>query len=140
MNREKVNEWLENTFSDYTKEEDKKESIFYLLKKLQDDNDKEISKLLIDINDAKNEIVKLRGQDRLAELEKIILDYYLNKGYQIGIGSWDFNVEIESDYKSKSLLVYFREYKHDNYSQVFNVETESTKEMFDKAIEWFKTN
>lgn len=75
--------------------------------------------------------------DRLAELEKVILDYYLDKGYQIGVGSWDFNVEIESDYKSKSLLVYFREHKHDHYSQVFKVETETTKEMFDKAIEYF---
>lgn len=63
MNREKANEWLENTFSEYTKEEDRKESIFYLLKKLQDDQDKEISRLLVDINDAENEIFRLNNSN-----------------------------------------------------------------------------
>ena len=75
--------------------------------------------------------------DRLAELEKVILDYYLAKGYQVGVGGWAFNVEIESDYKSKQLLVYFRESMHEHYSQVFIAEVETTKEMFDKAIEHF---
>lgn len=77
--------------------------------------------------------------DRLAELEKVILDYYLAKGYEIGVGGWAFNVEIESDYKSKSLLIYFRENIHEHYLQVFRVEVETTKEMFDRAIEYFST-
>ena len=59
MNREKVNEWLENTFSEYRNQEDRKESIFYLLKRLQDNHDKEISRLLLEIQDAKNEIFRL---------------------------------------------------------------------------------
>lgn len=63
MNREKVNEWLDNAFSEYTKEEDRKESIFYLLKRLQDNHDKEISKLLLEIQDAKNEIFRLNILD-----------------------------------------------------------------------------
>ena len=75
--------------------------------------------------------------DRLAELEKVILDYYLDKGYEIGVGGWAFNVEIESNYKSKQLLIYFRESMHEHYSQVFKAEVEVTKEMFDKAIEYF---
>lgn len=76
--------------------------------------------------------------DRLAELEKVILDYYLAKGYEVGVGGWAFNVEIESNYKSKQLLIYFRESMHEHYSQVFIAEVETTKEMFDKAIEHFK--
>ncbi|MDX9744474.1 MAG: DHHA1 domain-containing protein [Arcobacteraceae bacterium] len=76
--------------------------------------------------------------DRLAELEKVILDYYLAKGYEIGVSGWAFNVEIESEYKSKSLLIYFRENLHEHYLQVFKVEVETTKEMFDKAIEFFQ--
>lgn len=75
--------------------------------------------------------------DRLAELEKVILDYYLAKGYEVGVGGWAFNVEIESNYKSKQLLIYFRESMYEHYSQVFIVEVETTKEMFDKAIEYF---
>lgn len=77
--------------------------------------------------------------DRLAELEKVILDYYLAKGYEVGVGGWAFNVEIESNYKSKQLLIYFRESMHKHYSQVFIAEVETTKEMFDKAIEYFST-
>lgn len=75
--------------------------------------------------------------DRLAELEKAILDYYLAKGYQIGVGGWGFNVKIESNYKSKELLVFFRESMHEHYSHLLTVESEITKEMFDKAIECF---
>ena len=76
--------------------------------------------------------------DKLAELEKVILDYYLAKGYEVGVDGWAFNVEIESNYKSKQLLIYFRENMHKHYSQVFIAEVETTKEMFDKAIEHFK--
>lgn len=122
MTREEANMWIENTFSDFTKEEDRQESIFYLVKKIFDDKEKK----------EETEI-----KDRLAELEKVILDYYLAKGYQVGVGGWAFNVEIESDYKSKQLLVYFRESMHEHYSQVFIAEVETTKEMFDKAIEHF---
>lgn len=76
--------------------------------------------------------------DKLAELEKAILDYYLAKGYQLGIGGWAFNVEIESDYKSKQLFVYFSESKDEHYEQVLKVEAETTKKMFDEAIKFFK--
>lgn len=76
--------------------------------------------------------------DRLAELEKVILDYYLAKGYQVGVGGWGFNIEIESNYKSKQLLIYFMENEHEHYLPVFGIDTETTKELFDKAIEFFK--
>lgn len=77
--------------------------------------------------------------DRLAELEKVILDYYLAKGYEVGVGYWAFNVKIDSDYKDKNLEVSF--YNGDGlpYSIVFTVLETNTKEMFDKAIEFFRS-
>jgi hypothetical protein len=90
------------------------------------------------LNEAIEELEALEYKDKLAELEKVILDYYLAKGYEVGIGGWAFNVEIESNYKSKQLLIYFRESMYEHYSQVFIEEVETTKEMFDKAIKHFK--
>ena len=90
------------------------------------------------ISEAIAELESLESQDKLAELEKVILDYYLAKGYQVGVGGWAFNVEIESNYKSKQLLIYFMENRHEHYLPVFGIDTETTKELFDKAIEFFK--
>lgn len=75
--------------------------------------------------------------DRLAELEKVILDYYLDKGYEVYIGDWDFTVTIDSDYKSKQLEVWF--YKGDRfpYELEFFVKEETIEEMFDKAFNYF---
>lgn len=72
--------------------------------------------------------------DRLAELEKVILDYYLNKGYQIGVGNWGFIVEIKSLHKQKYLKV-----SEKNGILVYQGYKDTTKEMFDKAIEFFST-
>ena len=41
-------------------------------------------------------------EEAIAELEKVILDYYLAKGYQIGVGDWRFSVQINSDYNLTS--------------------------------------
>ncbi len=76
--------------------------------------------------------------DKLAELEKVILDYYLNKGYQIGVGHWRFNVEIDSLYKSKTLKVKFVDYEKEIDSFECKIEVTTTKEMWDKAIEYFR--
>lgn len=77
--------------------------------------------------------------DRLAELEKVILDYYLAKGYQVGIGHWNFNVEIDTSYKSKILKINFIDYEKEIDSFECKIETITTKEMFDKAFECFKS-
>lgn len=77
--------------------------------------------------------------DRLAELEKVILDYYLAKGYRIGVGGWAFRVEIISYHKYKRILVYFKEHHLVNSSFAFSTINETTKEMFDKAFEYFST-
>lgn len=37
MTKEKANEWIENTFSEWTKENDRQESIFYLVKRIYND-------------------------------------------------------------------------------------------------------
>ena len=47
MERLKANEWIENSFSEYTKEEDRQESIFYLVKRIYDSFEK---KNTIDVN------------------------------------------------------------------------------------------
>ncbi|MDY0193480.1 MAG: hypothetical protein RBR93_08130 [Aliarcobacter butzleri] len=73
--------------------------------------------------------------DRLAELEKVILDYYLAKGYKIANKDWYFEIELISLYKVKRLIITFvQRHKSD---VVFDDETETTKEMFDKAFEHF---
>ncbi|MDD2290642.1 MAG: hypothetical protein PHV52_00050 [Aliarcobacter sp.] len=40
MTREEANIWIENTFSDFTKEEDREESISFLVKRIFDDFEK----------------------------------------------------------------------------------------------------
>ena len=41
MTKEKAEEWIENTFSEFTPEEDRQESIYYLIQKIYRDLEKE---------------------------------------------------------------------------------------------------
>ena len=78
--------------------------------------------------------------DRLAELEKSVLDYYLDKGYRIGVGCWDFKIQIITKYKSKLLIVFFSDYNlRDIDDAVYILNDNNTKDMFDRAIEYFST-
>lgn len=77
--------------------------------------------------------------DKLAELEKVILDYYLAQGYEIGVGEWNFNVDNYSFYKSKRVRVIFWDYEKDIHRIEYNKEYKTTKEMWDKSIEHFTT-
>ena len=79
------------------------------------------------------------SQDRLAELEKVISDYYLAKGYQIGVGDWGFSVQINSDYKDKNIEVFFSDKQNNEkeFDSVVTIMEETTKKMFDKAFEYF---
>ena len=45
MTEEKALEWVENTFSEWTKPEDRQESIYYLIKKIYKDFDKGNTKI-----------------------------------------------------------------------------------------------
>ena len=105
----------------------------YAMYKSRDESKKAIQEL----TQAIKELEELETKDRLAELEKVILDYYLAKGYRIGVGGWAFRVEIISFYKHKRIVVYFKEHHLVNSSFAFSTINKSTKEMFDKAFEHF---
>ena len=82
-------------------------------------------------------IFKENSEDRLAELEKAILDYYLAKGYKIGVGGWHFIINISTSYKRKEIQIMFRQDVCSNWETVFRIDKQSTKEMFDAAFEHF---
>ena len=84
-------------------------------------------------------IIKEDRQDRLAELEKVILDYYLEEGYQVGISGWSFKVNISTYHKQKEIQIMFKKDFHSNYETVFRISKKTTKEMFDAASEYFST-
>ena len=90
-------------------------------------------------NEAIKELEELETKDRLAELEKMILDYYLAKGYKIGVGGWRFKVNISTYHKQKEIQIMFMKDFHSNYETVFRVSQKTTKEIFDKAFEYFST-
>lgn len=84
-------------------------------------------------------IIKEHSEDRLAKLEKVILDYYLAKGYQVGIGGWGFKVNISTYHKQKEIQIMFKKDFNSNYEPVVRLIHNTTKEMFDKAFEYFST-
>lgn len=83
------------------------------------------------------ELEALETKDRLAELEKVILNYYLVKGYGVGIGGCEFKVNISTYSKDKEIQIMFRKDRSFNYETVFRKWEETTKEMWDKAFEYF---
>lgn len=78
-------------------------------------------------------------EDRLAELEKVILDYYLVIGYKVNVGGWAFKINISTLHKIKDIQIMFRQDICSNWEIVFRTDAKTTKEMFDKAIEYFST-
>ena len=101
----------------------------------------DVEELHNNIDEAIQELEELETKDRLAELEKVILDYYLAKGYQVGIGGWGFSVQINSDYKDKNIEVFFSDKQNNEkeFDSVVTIMEETTKKMFDKAFEYFST-
>ena len=79
--------------------------------------------------------------DRLAELEKLeklVLDYCLDRGYEIGKGEWWFEIDIATLYEWKLLVVKFTdENKHPKPELFYQSMSVTTKEMWDKAIKHF---
>ena len=82
-------------------------------------------------------MIEEKSEDRLAELEKVILDYYLVKGYQVSVGGWHFVINISTSYKRKEIQIMFRQDESSNSETVFRTYKQSTKEMFNQAIEHF---
>lgn len=105
----------------------------YAMHKTKDETKKAIQEL----TEAIEELEDLETKDRLAELEKVILDYYLAKGYRVGVGDWTFKVEINSRFRSKSLSVLFGD--ECGWYPAFTTSAIKTKEIFDKAFEYFKS-
>jgi len=89
----------------------------------------------------KEQIKKL--EDRLAELEAVILQHYLDKGYKLekdqeeGDVKWGFRIAISSDYKQKVLHLILYKNREIDYQGHFDGKT--TKEMYDKAFEHFRS-
>ena len=92
---------------------------------------------LNNVEEAIKKLEKLKTKDRLAELEKAILNYYLAKGYKVGIGGWGFNVNISTFQNQKEIQIMFRKSRESNYETVFRIWQKTTKEMFDAAFEHF---
>lgn len=80
--------------------------------------------------------------DRLAELEKKILDSCLSKGYKLleeqteDDTKWYFAVMISTIHKQKELCAFF--FEDGKKSTLFYTKTEDTKEMFNQAMNYFK--
>lgn len=76
--------------------------------------------------------------DRLSELEKVIKQYYIRYDKETDKENW-FKIEIQTKYKIKQLRVF--DLTNKIYSKLADkmiFEASTTKEMFDKAFEFFK--
>ena len=82
-------------------------------------------------------IVKWYSKDRLAELEKVILDYYLAEGYVFDLFGSRFQINISTFQNQKEIQIMIKKDFNSNYETVFRVINNTTKEMFDAAFEHF---
>ena len=90
-----------------------------------------------EIKEAVKELESLPYKDRLAELEKVILDYLTKDGFKIDDISCKFEIYLETQYKLKQIQVNFKRGVGFHSSNIFQTKAETTKEMFDKAFEYF---
>ena len=84
-------------------------------------------------------IVKEKSEDRLAELEKVILDYYLAEGYKFNLFGSRFQINISTFQYQKEIQIMIKKDFNSNYETVFRIIHNTTKEMFDAAFEHFST-
>ena len=82
-------------------------------------------------------IVKEHSEDRLSELEKVILDYYISKGYKFNLFGSRFQINISTFQNQKEIQIMIKKDFNSNYETVFRVIHNTTKEMFDAAFEHF---
>ncbi len=82
-------------------------------------------------------IVKENSEDRLAELEKAILNYYLAEGYVFDLFGSRFQINISTFQYQKEIQIMIKKDFNSNYETVFRVIHNTTKEMFDAAFEHF---
>ena len=84
-------------------------------------------------------IVKDQSEDRLAELEKAIMDYYLTEGYKFDLFGSRFQINISTFQNQKEIQILIKKDFHSNYETVFRTIHNTTKEMFDAAFKNFST-
>ena len=82
-------------------------------------------------------IVKENSEDRLEELEKVILDYYMSKGYIFDLFGSRFQINISTFQNQKEIQILIKKDFNSNYETVFRIIHNTTKEMFDEAFEHF---
>ena len=82
-------------------------------------------------------IFKENSEDRLAELEKAILDYYLAEGYKFDLFGSRFQINISTFQNQKEIQILIKKDFNSNYETVFRIIHNTTKEMFDAAFEHF---
>ena len=82
-------------------------------------------------------IFKENSEDRLAELEKAILNYYLAEGYVFDLFGSRFQINISTFQYQKEIQIMIKKDFNSNYETVFRVIHNKTKEMFDAAFEYF---
>ena len=82
-------------------------------------------------------IVKENSEDRLEELEKVILDYYLAEGYKFDLFGSRFQINISTFQNQKEIQILIKKDFNSNYETVFRIIHNTTKEMFDAAFENF---
>ena len=82
-------------------------------------------------------IIKDNSEDRLAELEKVVLDYYLAEGYVFDLFGSRFQINISTFQYQKEIQIMIKKDFNSNYETVFRVFHNTTKEMFDAAFEHF---
>ena len=81
--------------------------------------------------------VKENSEDRLAELEKVVLDYYLAEGYVFDLFGSRFQINISTFQNKKEIQILIKKDFNSNYETVFRVIHNTTKKMFDAAFEHF---
>ena len=84
-------------------------------------------------------IVKENSEDRLAELEKVILDYYLARDYTFGLFGSKFQINISTLQNEKEIQIMFQKDFNSKYETVFRAVQITTEGMFDAAFENFST-
>ena len=82
-------------------------------------------------------IIKEHSEDRLSELEKVVLDYYLAKGYEFDLFGSRLQIYIFTFQNQKEIQILIKKDFNSNYETVFRVIHNTTKEMFDAAFEHF---
>ena len=95
------------------------------------------SNYIVLLNEAIKELEELENKDRLAELEKVILDYYLAEGYKFDLFGSRFQINISTFQNQKEIQILIKKDFNSNYETVFRIIHNTTKEMFDAAFENF---